>query len=663
MNKKLLNGLLLFLLITASGQVKSQVSKIEKGAHQLYAEEMKYEESVSYSKKNNENSYEAIISLSESKNTSNLSKVVMGFLTDGEYNYRDAHKHMQYDLLSHVAVFDFKVQKNGSLDAPRNWPWTDVINGAHSAGAKVIMTVTNFDLEGADGDEDLSVIMKNTSQRSALFWNIKKTISDSKIDGVNIDFEAFKPEDRGDVINDFLFELSTYLHNSNPDLEISFSGPAVNWSGWDFASMVDAVDYLFIMAYDYNKNKSAIADAVSPLYAYDDNYPRYVDDTVVNDYAAAVNKSPEKVILGVPYYGVKWKTTSSNINSTIIKGSFEQWGVTKDFLSTRYKDDIVNMTAKGRLFDDKSRTPWYRWQENSSWYQVYTDDAESLGEKYDYAISKNLGGIGIWALNFDGERTELWDLIDEKFSECIVYSGGNYCGVKGRKSDVEYLNYVRVGLDGDTGVLAHRSGDDSGYYDYSADETLNWIVNGGDLVKVLTYKSNLSTVKPNVYYKVWVDYNKNNIFDDVENVIDYSGVSGGWNYEKFTAREDVFTGDYRLRIIKSTSEITSPCGCFAEGEAEDYTLKIVNDSYLSDEINNSGFELNVYPNPTKSSIKINSIQGNKQINIYNIVGVNVYYNVTVNDNVQVDMSTFKSGIYFVEVIINDAKQVVKVIKE
>ena len=66
-----------------------------------------------------------------------LSKKVFGYLPDWEYK-DGAHQYLQYDLLTHVAAFDFNVSNTGTVGNPFGWPWTDLINEAHAAGTKVI---------------------------------------------------------------------------------------------------------------------------------------------------------------------------------------------------------------------------------------------------------------------------------------------------------------------------------------------------------------------------------------------------------------------------------------------------------------------------------------------------------------------------------------------
>ena len=55
------------------------------------------------------------------------------------------------------------------------------------------------------------------------------------------------------------------------------------------------------------------------------------------------------------------------------------------------------------------------WQ-NPNWNQTWYDDSLSISKKYDLALSKNLGGIGIWALGYDEGYDELWNLLKNKMA-------------------------------------------------------------------------------------------------------------------------------------------------------------------------------------------------------------------------------------------------------
>ncbi|RUA09087.1 MAG: hypothetical protein DSY82_06405, partial [Flavobacteriia bacterium] len=179
-----------------------------------------------------------------------LQKIVFGFLPDWEYD-KGAHNNMHYDLLSHIAIFNFLANSAGNLTYPSGWPWTDVINKAHTNGTKVIMAVTNF---GGDEDSDTvaETIMTNSTSKNNFFNKVKGIINTYKLDGVNIDFEGLDSDYRGDIVNNFMTDLSDFIHTNLPGKEVSFDGPAVNWGGWKLEGLAKSVDHLFIMAYDYN---------------------------------------------------------------------------------------------------------------------------------------------------------------------------------------------------------------------------------------------------------------------------------------------------------------------------------------------------------------------------------------------------------------------------
>jgi spore germination protein YaaH len=346
-----------------------------------------------------ENSEQEIIPLLKS-NTS-LSKTIFGFLPYWEYP--TAKNNIQYNLLTHIAIFDFSADSPGSLSFPLRWPWTDVINKAHSNNVKVIMCVTCFD------KDKIRSIISNVINKVNFFENVLKIIKDFQLDGVNIDFEGLYSTDEGTPINNFMNDLSEYVHSHLPDTEISIDVPAVNWSShWNLFGLANSCDYIFIMGYDYYGDWSETTGPSSPLIGDTYNLSYSLTNTKIG-FGEIVNSAPEKLILGIPYYGNEWTAKSGIAGDSVIS-----------FLgSNRYRDNITNAISFGRLWHSNYQVPWFRWQSNGAWHQVWYDDEESIGLKYDLAVSKDLKGIGMWALGYDGSRQELWNVIRQKFSETV----------------------------------------------------------------------------------------------------------------------------------------------------------------------------------------------------------------------------------------------------
>ncbi len=324
--------------------------------------------------------------------TAVLTRAVFGYLPDWEYGNRN---YLQYDLLSHIAAFDFKVSASGSIGNPSYWPWTDVINAAHDNGVRVIMTAVNFD------KDEIHTILTSSAVKNTFFQNVKSKIETYKLDGVNIDFEGLYKEDRGSLLNGFMRELTDYIHSKLPGAEVSFAGPAVNWGGWDLAGLAASCDYIFIMGYAFYGSWSSKTGANAPLTGGSYN----ITNTVNEQYATVTNTHPEKLILGVPYYGNCWKTETISAYSTII-----------DYINhPRFSTAMPEAQQYGLRWDSKSQTSWYAYRQSGSWYQVWFDTDSSLGLKYDLAEMKNYRGVGMWALGYDGSRKELWDELRRRY--------------------------------------------------------------------------------------------------------------------------------------------------------------------------------------------------------------------------------------------------------
>lgn len=332
--------------------------------------------------------------LSVSK-TKALTKKVFGYLPDWEYSTAK----LRYDILSHIAAFDFGVSKTGAISNPSGWPWTTIINQAHQDGVKVIMCAVNFTAGQID------TIMKIESVKQNFFTQVKSKIGQYSLDGINIDFEGLTTSSQGTILNNFMKELSDTVKAKYPAAEISYAGPALMRSYY-FPGLVAACDYIFIMGYDFYGSWSSQTGPSAPLYGGSIN----ITNTILTQYSSVINVSPGKLFLGVPYYGNKWKAQTDAPHA----------GVIKYMNSTRFKDDQAVVGTYGMQWATDNQTPWYRFKADTGYYQIWYDNDSSLGLKYALAKSKNLGGVGMWALGYDGTRTELWNELLVHFQDNAV---------------------------------------------------------------------------------------------------------------------------------------------------------------------------------------------------------------------------------------------------
>jgi len=333
-------------------------------------------------------------------NAPQLTRAVFGYLPD--WKYISAPSYFDYSVLSHIALFDFTVSTNGNIiGSPSGWPsgWLSMMNTAHANGVKLIMCVVEFD------DDDIHALINSTTASQNFYQNVASIITTYNLDGVNIDFEGPKIADRGTPMNNFMQGLKNYIKtNISAEQEISFAGPAVNWSGWDLPGLVDACDYVFIMGYAYWWNGASTTGPSAPITGATYN----LEQTLINSENGYGSCDKTKLILGLPYYGNRWKVSydqRSTVNATTLAdGSSIVYASAKDYYA-----------SYGRQWSTRYEDSWTYYQSGDDWYQAWCNDAQALDAKEELVFTYNLMGTGMWALGYDEEHTELWNILRKNF--------------------------------------------------------------------------------------------------------------------------------------------------------------------------------------------------------------------------------------------------------
>ncbi|MES2766583.1 MAG: glycosyl hydrolase family 18 protein [Bacteroidota bacterium] len=325
--------------------------------------------------------------------TEKLTKKVFGW---NPYWMDTAYKKFDYSTLSTVGYFSYEVDTaTGSYSTVRFWKTTQLIPIAHAAGTKVVLTVTNF------GNANNQAVLKSPKKRRTMIDSLVSLVKLRNADGVNIDFEAITDQTLRDSLTIFLKDLSVDFHTKIPGSEVSIALPAVDWSRiFDVLAYEKFLDYALIMGYDYHWSTSPIAGPVAPL----KSSSLWGANSVTKSVETYLSKgiSPQKLLLAVPYYGFEWPTDGKKIRAN----------TTGPGKSYTYANAEPRAQQFGKLWDDASQTPYYKVSEFAEgWY----DDRASLALKYDLILEKNLGGVGIWALGYDGDKPELNELLKEKF--------------------------------------------------------------------------------------------------------------------------------------------------------------------------------------------------------------------------------------------------------
>jgi spore germination protein YaaH len=300
-----------------------------------------------------------------------------------------------WSALTTIGYFSLEADTSGRALSMHGWPAPALRDAAHAHGVKVMLTVTSF------GSTNNTELLGVPARRSRLVATIVYAVVSGGGDGVNIDFEVV-PAAQRDNLTAFMRELAGALRAAISDAEISMAIPAVDWSNaFDVMALTagGVCDYLIMMGYDYHWSTAPTAGPVAPLAGENLNVTKSVDTYLAKGLAS------ERLLLGVPWYGFEWPTVGEAPGSA----------TTGRGRPVLYGDARENAPLNGRMFDTATSTPWYRYFVGDSWYQVWYDDSVSLALKYRLANDRRLGGIGIWALGYQGESVDAWQGIHQAF--------------------------------------------------------------------------------------------------------------------------------------------------------------------------------------------------------------------------------------------------------
>jgi spore germination protein YaaH len=307
-----------------------------------------------------------------------------------------AYQKYNYDALTHIAYFSYEVDTaTGGYLTIHDWNSTPIISYAHQRGTKVLLTVTNF------GTSRNTELLSDTVKQHTLLNNIVSLLKSRNGDGVNFDLESVSATQKANLVS-FARRAARVIKKQLPAAEISMATPAVDWSSaWDFKNLSVYCDYLIIMGYDYYWKGSSTAGPVAPLEGETYNVSKSA-----NTYLTA-GVPPQKLMVGVPWYGYDWPVSSSIRKATS----------TSNATARVYTAARTIAEDNTRYFDVSTKVPWVPYSVASQWRQLWYDDAESLNLKYAFVNSKDLAGIGIWALGYEGGDPEIWNGIIESFAD------------------------------------------------------------------------------------------------------------------------------------------------------------------------------------------------------------------------------------------------------
>lgn len=300
-----------------------------------------------------------------------------------------------------VGVDEIAVDPNAPADLAAAF-----MEEARRSDAAVIPSV----VDGLPAGE-MAAILSDPELRSEHVDSLVAFAEDGEYDGLDLDYEQFAFADgrstwattRPNWVA-FIEELASRLHDDGRTLTVSvppvYDSERTDGSGfwvYDYGAIVDHVDRIRIMAYDFSV---AEPGPIAPI--------DWVETAVVG--ALEATDRPDKLVLGVPSYGRNWpRATTGECPASGAPG--------RTSVTARTVDDLVQRRGATPVYVEETAEYMFEYplevsDESTTCVQtrtVHYVDGDGVRARMDLARKYHLDGVSLWALGFEDDA--VWEAI------------------------------------------------------------------------------------------------------------------------------------------------------------------------------------------------------------------------------------------------------------
>ncbi|ANF49260.1 hypothetical protein A0O34_01220 [Chryseobacterium glaciei] len=226
-----------------------------------------------------------------------------------------------------------------------------------------------------------------------------------------------------------------------------------------------------------------------------------------------------------------------------------------------------------------------------------------------------------------------------------------YCPMSSTSAANEFISKVTVKPNGKPTMENISVG--STYTDYTAvPAKFIELIQGSTGNEIAIEKTWLGT-NNNEGIAVWIDFDRNGTFDINERILASAPSTTTPVKGTFNVPTDAFVSltDYKyvvMRVAMQKDGIPVNCTSFANGEVEDYTVRISKPG-VPNATNQT--DIMIYPNPVKTVLNVKNTSSRSNYKIYNAAGQVVSAGIILNNKINV--SNLINGVYVID--IDDAK--------
>jgi spore germination protein YaaH len=350
-------------------------------------------------------------SILSTETSDNNKKIVYGFLP-----YWNLDQTQIQPELTHLSYFGLNINTDGTILIKDDDG--DLHPGYARLNSDKLLELANevnhnnnqFEITLVQFEADKIVKIANDEKaHENLIKSLDSILLAYPISGINIDIEyggTITPELR-DNFASLVEKISYHVKGKFGDIQISidmYASASDNKQLWDVPRIGRVVDYIVVMAYDFHRTASPRAGPVAPLFG-NHSYDDYIHQNLHN-YLRYVPK--EKILLGIPFYGYEWQVDSHLPRAN----AYPDTGRTATY--QRVQKLLTEPSAYLKTgWDERALCPYLSYEKDDNIYMIYYENTASIEYKLEYVKQLDLAGVAIWALGYEGETRDFWDLVEK----------------------------------------------------------------------------------------------------------------------------------------------------------------------------------------------------------------------------------------------------------
>ena len=310
------------------------------------------------------------------------------------YVYQQPQK-INFQLYTHLCHAFVVADEDGKIRPSKTCPNRQLVTDAHKAGVKVLIS-----LGGWGWDKQFTAIVSKAEAEDRYVKAVIAIVDEYDYDGIDLDWEYPNTKEKVAGFERLCRRFRKELDDLGKKKErhliqtmAASAGPStLKWLSNKL--LLDTMDWVNVMTYDYTGDWTPYAGHHSPLYASSKQPGAKQSTELTMKYLVERGMPANRLAVGLPLYGKGFAvaepyaaTKKADKGQAVKAGSYSNI------------EKLLKDKGWTRKWDDETKNPWAIAPDHSA--VIAYDDAESLSVKTEWAMKQGFRGVFFWQIKDD----------------------------------------------------------------------------------------------------------------------------------------------------------------------------------------------------------------------------------------------------------------------